>query len=555
MKNSVEIRCLNNGKRKRVEFGTDLKSVAEEMKITLKYPILGALVNNQLKEFSYLVYNPKTIRFIDITHPDGMRMYVRSLTFVLSKAIKELYPQANLKLEHSVSKGFYCEIENLGEELNEQIVSNIRNRMRKIIDKNLPFIREQIPTEEAIELFAKHNMPDKAKLFSTRGGMYTSIYYLEDCIDYFYGFLVPSTGYLKVFDLVKYYDGMLLRKPNQENPEELDDIVKQSKMFEIFQEHKNWVKILNVENVGSLNDEIIKGNTSELIKISEALHEKKVGQIADLIYHKKDKVKVVLISGPSSSGKTTTCKRLAIQLKVAGLKPVMISLDNYFVDREFTPKDEKGDFDFECLEAIDVGLFVQNINDLLAGKEVDLPEFNFGEGRKYYHGKKLQIGPEHILIVEGIHGLNPKLTAGIPDEAKFKVYVSALTQVAIDDHNRIPTTDNRLLRRMIRDFKYRKYSALNTLKRWPSVRNGEEKYIFPFQEEADVMFNSAMAYELCVLKHYAEPLLKDIPENEPENAEAVRLLKFLSYFKNITDTEIGPTSILREFLGGSSFKY
>jgi len=374
-------------------------------------------------------------------------------------------------------------------------------------------------------------------------------------MDYFYGYLVPSTGYLKVFDLINYFDGILLRVPKMNDPDNLQPIVQQNKMFEIFQEYKRWGEIIGVGSIGSINEKVLKGESGELIKISEALHEKKIAQIADMIYQKKDKVKLILISGPSASGKTTTAKRLSIQLKVLGIKPMPISLDNYFVDRDKTPKDENGEYDFESIEALDLETLYENLHDLIEGKSVKMPKFSFEKGTRFYNGTELKISNDHIFILEGIHALNPALSAKFDDEMKFKIYVSALTQVGIDHHNRIPTTDNRLIRRMVRDYQYRHYSALDTIKRWPSIRKGEDLNIFPYQEEADVMFNSALFYELGVLKKHAEPVLKEIPPINEEYSEAQRLLKFLSYFKDIPEDEIPPTSILREFLSGSSFKY
>ncbi|MCK4662093.1 MAG: nucleoside kinase [Bacteroidales bacterium] len=551
----IKIKCENNQIAKTYKFGTRLHEIIKDQKIKLDYPILGALVNNKLKELSYRIFKPKTIKFIDITHPDGMRMYVRSLSFILIKATKELFPNVILTIEHSVSKGYFCEIKGLDKELSIEMVFKISNRMKKIIKKNIPFKREEILTEDAIKLFEKNKFYEKVKLLKSRKSLYTSIYYLGDQIDYFYGYLVPSTGYLKVFDIVKYYNGMLLMVPKRSDPVELEELILQDKMFEIFREYKQWGKILNVESIGDINEVVQKGNVGEILKIAEALHEKKVVQIADKIYDKKDKIKVVLISGPSSSGKTSFTKRLAVQLKVAGLKPVQISLDNYFVDREHTPRDEKGEYDFEVLEALDIKLFNNNLLDLFNGKEIKLPKFSFETGKKYYNHETLKINSEHIILVEGIHALNPELTPRIAPEIKFEIYVSALTQLGIDSHNRIPTTDNRLIRRLIRDYRYRGYSGIDTLKRWQSVRIGEEKNIFPYQEEADVMFNSALLFELGVLKKYAVPILSEIQENYSEYAEAQRLLKFLSYILPVPEDEIPPTSILREFLGGSSFKY
>lgn len=555
MRNEVEVVCINTSERKRINPGLNLSEIAEIFNVKLNSPILGAMVNNSLKELNYEVYSPKTIRFIDISNPDGMRMYQRSLFFVLQKAVKDLIPGSSVRFEHSVSKGFYCEIDGCNQPLELPLIFNIGDRMREIIDEDIPFRRDKILTSDIVGIFEKMGFNDKAKLFRTRPKLYTSIYYLGDSADYFFGSLVPSTGYLKVFDLVKYYEGMLLRIPKRSNPVEVEDIEIQNQMFEIFQEHKDWVEILGVGSVAAINEQVQKGFSSELIKISEALHEKKVAQIADKIYCQREKVRVVLISGPSSSGKTTFAKRLSIQLKVSGLKPYTLSLDNYFVDRENTPKDENGDYDFESIKALDIDAFNHDLLKLLGGEEVELPKFSFEKGRRFYDKTFLKIEPNGIIVIEGIHALTPELTSLIPSEKKFKVYVSALTSLSFDSINRIPTTDNRLIRRIVRDFKYRGYSALDTIRRWESVRRGEDKNIFPYQEQADVMFNSALPYELSVLKSYVEPILYELPSTEAEYSEAVRLQKFLSYFTPISYEEVPPTSILREFLGGSTFSY
>jgi len=553
MMKTVHIKCINTNKSKNIQPGTSLVEIAKELGVKLKTPILGAYVNNKLRDLSYEVYQPKTIEFIDITRPDGMRMYIRSLSLVLYKAVNEIYPKSHLRIEHSVSKGTYCSIE--GEELTIDDVMMIQNRMREIIEMDTPFIHHKEESEEVIQNFEQHDQKDKTALIRHRGQLYTSYHQLEKHIGLYYGYLVPSTGYLKVFDPIKYYNGMLLQIPKRSNPDELEDIVVQNKMFDIFQEFAEWNRVLNVRNLADINDSCVNGKAETLIKISEALHEKKIGHIADMIEKRKKSVKLVLISGPSSSGKTTFGKRLAIQLMVAGMKPLNLSLDNYFVNREDTPLDENGEYNFEDLNALDIELFNQQLIDLLAGKEVEIPKFSFETGQRYYDGDKLQMHEENILIVEGIHGLNPQLTHLIPDQSKFKIYVSALTSVNIDNQNLIHTTDNRLIRRIVRDYKYRKYSAQDTISRWLSVRQGEEEHIFPFQEEADVMFNTALLYELSVLKQQAESILLEVQPNQPEYSEARRLLKFFSYFKPIKSGEIPPTSIIREFLGGSSFDY
>lgn len=551
----IEVICLNNEKKRRYNLGTPLSKVIEDQNISLKHDVLGVFVNNKIKELDYTIYKPKTIEFIDITHPEGMRMYVRSLSFVLQKAVKELFPEAKLQIEHAISKGFYCEIEGLKNPLTNEMVFEINNKMRELVNKNLPFERQEILTTEAIELFKKNKLNEKVRLFSSRPQLYTSVYKLDNIIDYFYGYLIPSTSYLKVFDLLKYYDGMLLVPPKKANPKENEDLILQSKLFDIFREYKEWGEILNVGYMGKINEAANNKSIAELIKISEALHEKKLAQIADTISQKVKKPKLILISGPSSSGKTTFAQRLAIQLKVAGLNPVTLSLDNYFVNRKLTPLDENGEYDFEALEAIDLDYFNKDLNLLFEGKEIELPKFSFLTGKREFDGTKLKIDDKTIILAEGIHALNPKLTYSIDDKEKFNIYVSALTTVSLDNHNRIPTTDTRLIRRIVRDYKYRGYSAMETINRWESVRSGEEKHIFPYQENADVMFNTALHYELGVLKRYVEPILQEVPPNTNAFREAMRLLKFFSYIFPIPDQEIPPTSILREFLGGSSFKY
>ncbi|HBF88208.1 MAG TPA: AAA family ATPase [Bacteroidales bacterium] len=559
MTKTISITCVNNNYEK-VKFpaGVSLKEILKTVKPTLKYPVLGALVNNELQELSYEMFKPKHVKFIDITSSMGIRMYVRSLSFILIKAFNERFPNATLKIANSISKGLYCEIEGLDGVIYAEDVEKIKTRMHEIVKADIPFKREEMVNDEALKIYEKNNQPDKCKLFKDRKILYTSVYYIDETVDYFYEYLVPSTSYITNFDLVKYHEGLLLRFPKVSKPEELEDIVKEDKLFEIFKEHKHWAKILGVENVGSLNQLTSSKKVGDLVKISEALHEKKIARIADDIHTKSDKVKLVLISGPSSSGKTSFCKRLSIQLQVLGFQTMLISLDDYFVNREFTPLDENGEYDFECLEAIDVKQFNTDMLALMDGKEVEIPKFDFTTGQRTYLGNKKKVCKNTLFIVEGIHGLNPGLTPDINEDFKYKVYVSALTQISIDNHNRIPTTDNRLIRRMVRDYKYRGYSALATIKRWPSVRKGEELNIFPFQENADAVFNSALLYEIAILKRRAVPILNEVPQSADEYSEAIRLLKFLSYFNDIPEEmekEIPPTSIIREFLGGSSFKY
>jgi len=551
----VKIKCLNNDTSMFVPKGASILEIADIFKIKMPHPIVGALVNNCIRDYSFEFYHPKAVKFIDISNIDGMRMYTRSLFFVLFAAVKQLYPNAKLRIEHSVSKGYYCELNNCDVELDIQAVFNIGKRMREIIAANIPFVKVKEETEKVIEMFEKCGFTDKKELIEHTGKYYTSYYTMGEYRGVFYGYLIPSTGYLKVFDLNKYYNGMLLQVPKMSNPSEVDGLVIQNKMFEIFREYSQWNKILKVQNISDLNRLTTEGKAEEIIKVSEALQEKKIAQIADQIAMRKDKIKIVLISGPSSSGKTTFGKRLAIQLLVSGIIPINISLDNYFVNRELTPLDDNGQFDFEALEAIDLKLFNEQMVQLLEGKEVEIPLFSFETGNRFYNGSKLKMEHGNILIIEGIHGLNPKLTEAINADAKYKIYISALTSINIDDLSRVPTTDNRLLRRIIRDYKYRGYSALETISRWASVRRGEDLHIFPFQEEADVMFNTALLYELAVLKPFVEPVLLEVNPNRPEYSESIRLLKLLSYFKPIISKTIPPTSILREFLGGSSFSY
>lgn len=553
MQSKVEIIVENIDLREKVDAGVTLAEIAKNLSVPTKYPILGAFVNNKLRELSYKVYSPKVIRFIDITHPSGRRMYERSLFFVLYKAIKEILPGKNLRIEHSISKGYYCEIEGI-DNVDLDVVIAVTDRMREIIKADLPLRREKMLTKDAIPLFEKEDMHQKIKLLRTKPKLFTSVYFLNGTIDYYYEELIPSTGYLTNFDLVKYYEGMLLLTPKKDNPDKLEDIILQNKMFEVFQEQKDWLEIIDAETIGDINQIIQEGNGGDLIKVAEALHEKKVAHVADRIFCQKD-VHLALISGPSSSGKTTFSKRLAIQLRVLGLKPVVIGMDDYFVDREHTPKDENGEYDFESIYAVDIDQFNKDLTALMDGETINVPRFNFATGQRCYDGHTLTLEPNSIIVVEGIHALNPILTAKIEERKKFKIYLSALTSISMDRHNHIPTTDNRLIRRIVRDAKYRSYSAYDTIKRWPSVRKGEDKNIFPYQEYADVMFNSALLYELAVLKQHAEPLLREVPPTSHEYSEAHRLLKFLGYFVPLSEAEIPPTSILREFLGGSSFKF
>ena len=557
MKQMLQICCKNNNNSKEFPIGSSLLDIYYGFNLNFPYQVVSAKVNNRSEGLNFRVYNNKDVEFLDVRDQSGMRTYVRSLCFVLFKAVTELFPEGQLFVEHPVSKGYFCNLR-IGRPIELEDVTRIKQRMQEIIAENIPYHRIECHTAEAVRVFSERGMNDKVRLLETSGSLYTYYYTLGDTIDYYYGNLLPSTGYLKLFDIVKYYDGLLLRIPSRENPSMLEEVVKQEKMLDVFKEYLNWSYIMGLNNAGDFNLACEEGHATDLINVAEALQEKKIAQIADTIFHRGEngnRVKLVLIAGPSSSGKTTFSKRLSIQLMTNGLKPFPISLDNYFVDREETPLDENGNYDYESLYALDLELFNQQLQALLRGEEVELPRFNFSLGKKEYKGDKLKIEDNTILILEGIHALNPELTPHIPAERKFKIYVSALTTISLDDHNWIPTTDNRLLRRIIRDFNYRGYSARETISRWPSVRAGEDKWIFPYQENADVMFNSALLFEFAVLRLHAEPILMGVPRNCPEYCEAYRLLKFIKYFVPVQDKEIPPTSLLREFLGGSSFKY
>ena len=551
----VEIFCKNTGTHHHYPLGTSLLEISENLNIKLDNKVCGAIVNNQVKELSFCVVKPKHIEFIDVLHPDGIRIYTRSLIFVLYAAIKEVFPHVDFRVQNGISNGYFCELRGLGRPITESDIFALKQEMQKMIDSDLPFIKKGIVTTEAVHLLMKQGLEEKAQLIEQQGNLYTHLYFLNELADYLYGHLLPSTGYLSNFGLVSYYDGLLLQVPRRKHFEKLRKISYHDKLFEIFQEQKDWAGIINVSTVGSLNEMTLNGRGGDVIKISEALHEKKIAEIANLISSRNGDVKVVLVAGPSASGKTTFSKRLGVQLAVNGLHPYQVSLDDYFVNRELTPKDEHGEYDFEALEAVDIAFFNQQMTDLFAGKKVHLPRFDFQRGRRFNNGKTLQLLPGDILIVEGIHGMNPGLLTQIEERNTFKIFISALTQISMDEHTHISTADNRLLRRTIRDAKYRGYHTADTISRWPSVRKGEERNIFPYQENADVMFNSATLYELAVLKKYAEPLLKSVLENQHEYSEAIRLLEFLSYFKQINNDEIPPTSLIREFLGGSSFAY
>lgn len=553
MKPTIQIRCKNNGQTLTAPIGSTLSEVFRNAGVDMKYGPICAKVNNKVEGMHYRIYHNKDVEFLDMISGSGSRNYTRSLFFVLCKAVHDLYPQSKVVIDIPVSKGYYVDL-TIGHEVTDGDVASIRRRMQQIIDAKMPIRRFEVPTEDAVKMFEEKGDKAKSKLLRSAGSLYTTYYQIDDYVDYYYGSLLTNTSKIYLFGLEKYFNGLLLRIPDLKDPGTLPQMTRQDKMFEIFREHHHWQEIMELRTAGDFNEMVRKGQATNLINVSEALQEKKLTEIADEIASRKD-VKLVLLAGPSSSGKTTTCKRLSIQLLANGIKPLQISLDDYFVDREHTPKDDKGEYDYESIYALNLKLINDQFNTLFRGEEIELPKYNFQTGRSEKSGQKLRMQPNNVLVVEGIHALNPELTAQISEVQKFRVYVSALTTILLDDHNYIPTTDNRLLRRIIRDYKYRGVNAQETIHRWPSVRAGENKWIFPYQENADVMFNSAMLFELAVIKQQAEPLLEQVPENCEEYSEAYRLRKFLKYFQPIPNRDIPPTSLLREFLGGSSFKY
>lgn len=553
MKDVIQIRCKNNKKSQEVPNGSSLYEIFRAFNLEMDFGPVSAKVNNKVVGMEYRVYKNKDIEFLDLHSASGLRTYTRSLFLVLCKAVHDLYKGSKVIIDTPISNGYYCNLK-LGHAVEDADVEKIRTRMQAIIDEKLPIERFEIPTEEAIELFRHLGDEAKVKLLESIGSLYTIYYKLDDYKDYYYGSMLTNTSQLHLFGVEKYYDGILLRVPSQENPAELGKLIRQDKMFDVFKEHHRWQNILGISTIGDFNAAIKKGFSSDLIHVSEALQEKKIAKIADMIVERNN-VKVVLIAGPSSSGKTTFCKRLSVQLLASGVKPIQISLDDYFVDRLKTPKDANGELDFENLHAVNIPLLNSQLTALFAGETVELPKYNFHTGLSEKSGVELKLEDNNLLILEGIHALNPSLTEQIPDPQKFKVYTSALTTILLDDHNYIPTTDNRLLRRIVRDYKYRGYSAKETIQRWESVRAGENKWIFPYQEIADVMFNSAMLFEFAVLKTQAQELLEQVPEHCDEFAEAYRLRKFLAYLSPLPQNALPPTSLLREFLGGSSFEY
>ena len=556
MADTLTIYCKNTGTYHEVPIGASLLEIYTLVGSPLSYKPMNALVNNKTEGLTYRCWQPKDIEYVDYTQLSGMRTYVRSLCYLFSKAVNDILPDATLKLEHSISKGYYCVVHNGMPHVDVETIGKIKQRMRELVDADLPFRLKTVRTEEAVVLFRAKGMDDKASLIESAGLPYTSYYELDGYINYFYGCLTPSTGYIQLFDLVPYFEGILLQVPKRSNPAALEPVIRQNKMFQVYKEHLTLLNTIGLENVSDLNRAIAKGMASEVVMVSEAIQEKQIARIAEEIAQRyQEGVRIVLISGPSSSGKTTFCKRLEIQLITNLIHPVGISLDDYFLNREDTPKDEFGEYDFESLYALDLPYFNNDLRRLLSGEEIEVPTFDFETGRRVFKGKKLKLSSNSVLMMEGIHALNPELTAMIPDELKYRIYVSVLTSISLDNHNWIPTTDNRLLRRIIRDYRFRGYSARDTIARWPSVRRGEDKWIFPYQENADAMFNSAMLYELAAIRKFAEPILLEVRESDPENAEAYRLLRFLRYFNYLPDEGLPGTSLLREFLGGGSFRY
>jgi len=552
----ITIYCKNNNVQKEVKIGSSLLEIYEAVGSPLKHQVLCARVNNRVRTLLYRCWQSKEVIFLDYSDNSGFRTYVRSLSFILSKVVYDLFPNKKFNVVHPVSKGYYCAF-NDREKISETTILKIKGRMEEIIHADKRFMLHSVRTVEAVKLFLEHGMDDKALLLETSGFLYASYHEMEGYVDYYYGCLTPSAGYVPVFDITPYDVGFLLRVPKSDNPTELNPVVRQDKMFDEYKQFFAIQRAVGLNYVGDLNLAIQDRRVSEVVMVSEAIQEKRIASIAEKITtrYNHDGVRVVLISGPSSSGKTTFCKRLQIQLITNLLYPQAISLDDYYLNREDTPKDENGDYDFESLYAIDLPYFKNDLQRLLAGEEIDLPTYNFTTGSRVYKGNKLKMRPDAILLLEGIHGLNPELTDTIPPERLFKVYVSALTTISLDGHNRIPTTDNRLLRRIVRDYQFRGYSAKKTISRWTSVRRGEDKWIFPYQENADELFNSAMIYELAALRHYDEPILSEVNENEEEYSEAHRLLRFLRYFNFIYEGELPGASLLREFLGGGKFKY
>ena len=558
----LQIRCKNNNVTKSFPEGCSLLDVYQEFQddIKLPYPVVSAKVNNASQGLKFRLYQNRDVEFLDAREGSGHRVYVRSLSFVLYKATQDIFPGSKLFIEHALCRGYYCNFKKKNADpLTDEDVALISQRMQEIINLDMPFRRTEATTEEAIRVFAERGFSDKVKLLETSGQIYSDYYTLGDTVDYYYGPLVPSAGYLKVWGLERYEQGLLLRVPDWNNPNQLAEKVDQPKTFEMFAEKTKWDIIMRLSNAGDVNKAIMRGHASELIQVSEALQEKKIVQIAEDIesrfHREQDPVRIVLITGPSSSGKTTFCKRLSVQLLACGLRPVSFSTDDYFVNRVDTPKLPNGDYDFDNIEAVEYSLLEDHLLRLMQGERVEIPEYNFVTGKREWNGKKLKLGSDTVLIIEGIHALNPLLTKKLPDTLKYKIYISALTSISLDDHNWIPVRDNRLLRRIIRDYNKGAFTAQQTIAQWKNVMEAENQWIFPYQESADVMFNSALNIEFAVLRTHAEIILSSVPKNCPEYSEAHRLLKFIHFFLPVSDKEIPPTSIMREFVGGSSFKY
>ena len=558
----LQIRCKNNNITKSFPEGASLLDVYQEFADELKmpFPVVAANVNNTPQGLKFRLYQNRDVEFLDAREGAGHRVYVRSLCFVLYKATQDLFPGSKLFIEHTISRGYYCNFKKRNNDpLTESDIQHFSERMQEIINLDMPFRRNEATTEEAVRVFAERGFSDKVKLLETSGQIYSDYYTLGDTADFYYGPLVPSAGYITVWGLEPYHDGMLLRVPDWNDPSRLAEKVDMPKTYEMFAEKTRWDIIMRLSNAGDVNKAILKGHASELIQVSEALQEKKIVQIAEEIdrrFHQEENpLRIVLITGPSSSGKTTFCKRLSVQLLACGLRPYSVSTDDYFVNRVDTPRLPNGDYDFDNIETVEYKLLEDHLTRLMKGERVEVPEYNFTTGKREWNGKKLKLNNDTVLIIEGIHALNPLLTKSIPDSAKFKIYISALTSISLDDHNWIPVRDNRLLRRIIRDYNKGAFTAQQTISQWPNVCEAEDQWIFPYQETADVMFNSALNIEFAVLRPHAEIILASVPKNCPEYTDAHRLLKFLHYFMPVSDKEIPPTSIMREFVGGSSFKY
>ena len=552
MANEIKIRCKNTGKTFSMPLGCSVNDVYEKSGISMNYGPVCASINNKVQGLNYRFYNSKDVELLDLTTADGMRTYVHSLFFVLAKAVEDTFPDGRLIIGAPVCRGFYCELY-INRPVEEADVRRLRQRMQEIIDADMQIHRIQCPIEEGIQIFRQHGMESKAQLLESQGNLYVHYYQLADTIDFFYSSLLTSTGQLHLFDLIPLDEGMMLRVPSRKDPSRLEEFITQEKQLAVFREYHRWQHIMGVRNAGEVNAAIKAGRASEIINVAEALQERKMHMMTDEIVARG--AKLVLVAGPSSSGKTTTSKRLAIQMMACGLHPHTLSTDNYFVNRVDTPRDENGEYDFECIEAMDTAFFRKQMNQLLSGEEVELPRYDFVSGERKFEGRKLKIGPDDVIILEGNHALNPILSEQIPDEQKYRIYVSTLTTIALDDHNFVPTEDIRVLRRVLRAYRYRGYTAIDTLRRYPSVTRGEEKWIYPFQETADATFNSALLYELNVIREQVMPILEQVDEREPEYSEASRLRKFLRYFTPVPARQVPPTSLIREFAGGSSSKY